>query len=166
MKKYVVFIALFGLTVTAWALSPVEAFYTMPQELCPYFNYTQKKALVEQAVRFEETQDSAFLATAIPNLMGESSHSLGLSDGCLRLQIADGVEYDWLVQADTIYFVQTLCAPVCASVVTKYNSEWGLLQKVECPLPALFVEAKVKGGELIYQDNTPEILDEEERKTY
>lgn len=160
-----VFVLLTCVVLPVHALSPVEAFFSMPDELCPYFNRAQKMVLCNQleAARKENRSDSLY---AVPNLFGTESVPLELTDSLLRIQITDGVEYSWWVCADGIVFVQTVCAPVCSSVVGLYDAGWTWLHDLKPDMEALFVSAHVENGKLVYTDETPLLLDEEEKKHY
>lgn len=72
-----------------------------------------------------------------------------------------------ILTADSIYVIETACAPICSSVVRLINSKGNMLQTLPCPFPhAVFPEAYFEGKEIKWRDNTPELLDEDEKKIY
>ncbi len=133
-----------------------EAFIAMPDTLCPFLDVQQRAFLA----------NVASVSDTIPNRLNGKSAVIERTEQALRVHIADGVEYSLLVQNDTINFIQTVCAPVCASIVKQYTSDWQYLQTVAPTIQGVFVEAKLQDGTIIYQDNTPELLDEDEKKDY
>lgn len=140
------------------AQSVADVFLTMPDDLCPYLNTRQRLYLLEYA--------KAGTTDSVVNMFDVPSSVLEYKEDLLRLQIVDGIEYDLFLHADTLYFVQTACAPICHSVVKAYDKQWNLLRNIVPPIQATFVEAVIKDGQLQYIDRTPLLLDEEERKYY
>lgn len=141
----------------------MEAFYTMPDTLCPYYNYAQKRMLCDQLTG---TDSKEYAVQPVPNLFGTESVPLEMTDKVLRIQVTEGVEYDWMISPEGIVFVQTLCAPVCSSLVDLYDEQWHFLHAVESGIDAPFVRAHIENGTIVYTDETPLLLDEEEQKHY
>ena len=67
---------------------------------------------------------------------------------------------------DTLFLIQTVCAPICVSVVSAYTMNWRFLKMIEPPFVADLYSAHVAGDSLVFVDQTPLLLDEEERKHY
>ncbi len=159
MLKRLLFIVLMGLSISVSAqVSVKDAFHMIPDTLCPFLDKQQRLYMIMKA-EFGELD-------TIENRLDGKSTIIELTQQTLRVQIADGVEYGFMVQNDTITFVQTMCAPVCASIVKQYDSEWLYLQTMTPPLKGIFVEAVLQDSAIVYKDNTPELLDEDEKKEY
>lgn len=62
---------------------------------------------------------------------------------------------DTLYSGDSIYIVETACAPICSSCVRVYNKEWKLLGRIPAPWPhAVFPEAWIEDKRIRWRDNT------------
>ncbi len=145
-----------GLSVVGHAQMKVwDVFTSMPDTLCPFVDLQNRVCMVRIAG-----------CDTVPNRLDGVSYLIDQTKYSLRVQIADGVEYGLLLHNDTITFIQTVCAPVCASIVKQYDSEWHYLQTITPPLKGVFVEAMLQDSAIIYKDNTPELLDEDEKKAY
>lgn len=142
-----------------------EAFYTMPDSLCPYFSYSQKQTLIGHLQLALISRKPVELKT-VTNRFGTESTALELTYNMLRLQVTEGVECVWWVGKDEIVFIQTLCAPVCASVATLYDKEWNYMKRLLPDETGIFMKAEVKDDTLVWTDETPLILDDEEKKHY
>ncbi len=81
-----------------------------------------------------------------------------------RIRMADSCYIEVQNYGDSILVVQTVCAPVCSSCVHVYNKEWRPLREVRPAKECTFPLATIRNGQLIWQDNTAEILDDEEKK--
>ncbi len=159
MLKRLLFIVLMGLSIGVSAqVSVKDAFHMIPDMLCPFLDKQQRFYMIMKA-EFGELD-------TIDNRLNGKSTIISLTPQTLRVQIADGVEYGFMVQNDTITFVQTVCAPVCASIVKQYDREWHYLQTITAPIQGVFVEAMLQDTTIVYKDNTPELLDEDEKKAY
>lgn len=67
---------------------------------------------------------------------------------------------------DSVLVVQTACAPICSSVVRVYNGSGTTIRTVDAPFDnAIFPLATIDNGELRWQDNTNDILDEQEKRS-
>ncbi len=148
------FVVLYGV-LQIYGQSPLEAFLTMPMELCPYFNEAQRNAIGQELVVGSREQDSSVLRP-VPNLFGSESRPLSLTDKSMCLEVGEGVEYDWLVEGDTIIFIQTLCSPVCSSVVAAYNKDWQFIRSIKPNVTGVFVRAYIEDDRLMFVDMTPE----------
>lgn len=73
---------------------------------------------------------------------------------------------DTLITGDSIIVIHTVCAPVCSSCARVYNKEWQLIRTLTPPFQSPFPEAYIEDGKLLWRDNYPQLLDEEERKLY
>lgn len=135
---------------------PLEAFLTMPMELCPYFNEAQRNAIGQELVVSSREKDSTVLQP-VPNLFGSESRPLSLTDKSMCLAVAEGVEYDWLVENNTIIFIQTLCSPVCSSVVAEYDMNWQFIRLIRPNVAGVFVRAYIEDDRLVFVDMTPDM---------
>ncbi len=148
---------LLGCSVVGSAqLTVRDAFVSMPDTLCPFLDVQQRAYLLNVAP----------IGDTIPNRFDGRSVLKERTEQNIGLQVAEGVEYTLFVQNDTITFIQTACAPICASVVKQYDGEWRYVQTVRPSIQGVFVEAMLQDSAIVYKDNTPELLDEDERKAY
>ena len=81
-----------------------------------------------------------------------------------RIRMADSCYIEGQNYGDSILVVQTVCAPVCSSCVHVYNKEWRPLREVRPAKECTFPLATIRNGQLVWQDNTVQILDDEEKK--
>ncbi len=81
-----------------------------------------------------------------------------------RIRMADSCYIEVQNYGDSILVVQTVCAPVCSSCAHIYNKEWLLLREVRPAKECTFPLATIRNGQLVWQDNTVQILDDEEKK--
>ena len=81
-----------------------------------------------------------------------------------RIRMADSCYIEVQNYGDSILVVQTVCAPVCSSCVHVYNKEWRPLREVRPAKECTFPLATIRNGQLVWQDNTVQILDDEEKK--
>lgn len=81
-----------------------------------------------------------------------------------RIRMADSCYIEVQNYGDSILWVQTVCAPVCSSLARVYNKEWQIIREVYPPQECIFPFATIQDGRLVWQDNTGEILDDEEKK--
>lgn len=76
------------------------------------------------------------------------------------------VHKDTLIQGDTAMVITTICAPICSSVARVYaidNKVWQLVNTLTGDSTAVFPEAYFEEQQLRWRDNTPELLDNEEK---
>lgn len=74
------------------------------------------------------------------------------------------VTFDTLKHQDTLYIIQTACAPICSSVVHIYSTTGVFITRLYPPFKAVFAEAYIADDRLLWRDNTYMILDDEEKK--
>lgn len=89
--------------------------------------------------------------------------SLGLlaSLGCCAQTL---IHYDTLVVADSMVVIQTVCAPICSSVARVYNKQGAPVRTLPAPNDRwVFPEAYIQSDSILWRDNTPQLLDEEEK---
>ena len=71
-----------------------------------------------------------------------------------KVRLADSCYIETYHYGDSILLVQTVCAPLCSSVVRMYDSQWTLLHPVLAPdnytLPQAFINTN---GTLRWQEN-------------
>ncbi len=71
---------------------------------------------------------------------------------------------DTLVTGDSIIVIHTVCAPVCSSCARVYNKEWQLIGTLTPPFQSPFPEAYIEDGKLLWRDNYPQLMDDNERR--
>ncbi len=81
-----------------------------------------------------------------------------------RIRMADSCYIEVQNYGDSILVVQTVCAPVCSSCAHIYNKEWQLLREMRPAKECIFPLATIRNGQLVWQDNTAQILDDVEKK--
>ena len=134
----------------------------VPDTIFPYLN--QRKEL-ERRVDLADT-------TWFGNDFGGRIRVKSVDSVHVSIQVADDVTFELLLQnrykGDTVYVIQTVCSPVCNSVVTAYDMSrgWNPLFMLQPPFKADFYSATVENGEIVFTDRTPLSLDEEEKKFY
>ena len=72
---------------------------------------------------------------------------------------------DTLVTGDSIIVIHTVCAPVCSSCARVYNKEWHFIGTLTPPFQSPFPEAYIENGKLLWRDNYPQLLDEDELRS-
>ncbi len=156
MKKILLsFSILIACATNIAAQSPIEAFLTMPQELLPYFSEAQRNAIGQQLVIAMQENDTTILH-AVPNLFGKESRPLSLTEKSMCIEIADGIEYDWLVENNKILLIQTLCSPICSSAVSEYDMDWQRIRTIQPDKEGVFIRAHIENDTLVFTDETPE----------
>jgi len=86
----------------------------------------------------------------------------------LLLVITPPVKKDTLIMGDTAMVISTACAPICSSIARVYainNKEWQLVRTLTGDSTMVFPEAYFEEQQLRWRDNTPELLDDEEKKS-
>jgi len=83
-------------------------------------------------------------------------------------QLTDSpVKKDTLMSGDTATVITTVCAPICSSIARVYainNKEWLLVHTLMGDSTMVFPEAYFEQQQLRWRDNTPEMLDDEEKR--
>lgn len=75
------------------------------------------------------------------------------------------VHCDSMQTGDSLLVITTACAPICSSVVQVYNAAGEYLGQIQPPdSKAVFPEAYIEEGKLLWRDNTAAILDEDEKR--
>lgn len=78
----------------------------------------------------------------------------------LTLEMGDGCHAYFTQKGDTIYCIETVCAPVCSSVVKAYDKNWNYVRDVKPTIPGTFVQAFFDGDQnIIWEDNTAQLSD-------
>ncbi len=84
-----------------------------------------------------------------------------------RIRMADSCYLEVQDMGDSLLVVRTVCAPICSSAAALYTPSGQLLHPVlPTTTAAVFPEAHIVSGTLVWTDNTTEILDENEKKHY
>lgn len=81
-----------------------------------------------------------------------------------RYQMADSCVYEAIEYGDSTLLVKTICAPICSSIVGVYDAEGKKIRSIQYQEEAVFPYATIQDGQIIWEDQTEEILDEEEKK--
>lgn len=85
-------------------------------------------------------------------------------DDYLRVRLADSCYYEMQDYKDSVLVVYTACVPACTSVARMYNNEWELLRNITPATQGILPYATIVDGQLVWQDNTVLLLDEEEKR--
>ncbi len=131
---------------------------SMPDSLCPYLDMKQRVVLLEYAN--QNMKDS------VDNIYGGKSAILDKTDNYLSLAVADGFTIELLSDSASYYLIQTACAPICSSIVKQYVANWIFVEEVKPEKPTVFQKATVEDGKIVWIDETPLLLDDEEKKYY
>ncbi|MBR1809166.1 MAG: DUF3256 family protein [Paludibacteraceae bacterium] len=146
-------------TVYVSAQLPVaQRFLSIPDTLCPYLDMKQRVMLLEYANH--NTTDS------VENIFGGKSIVLSKADNCLELQVADGFTMTILADSASFLLIQTACAPLCSSIVKRYVANWIYVEELKPDKQCMLPKAEVIDGRLSWSDQTPLLLDDEEKKYY
>lgn len=91
----------------------------------------------------------------------ENNHLIiGLADSCQVEVVGEPL-------TNEIMLIYTACAPICSSCVRVYRviekGVWELVGEREPTCGGIFPQAFWENGQLIWRDNTPEWLDQEEK---
>lgn len=60
---------------------------------------------------------------------------------------------DTLICNDSIFIIQTICAPICSSHARIYNKEWQLIGFIKPPFKSAFPLAYIEDGRILWRDN-------------
>ncbi len=162
-KSFLILLVFLPLMVSA-RINVQDAFLSMPMQLFPYLNSAERFT----ALAAVEESNNGVIDVQFEN---KTVH-IEVQDEILRIQVTEGVGYTIRTDNDTILLIQTLCSPICSSVVQQYTSSGQLIGNVSIPptaqIPdnALFIQADIVNGQIVYTDNTSLFLDEEEKKEY
>lgn len=160
----VILLSLLYITSSLYAQLPVgQLFLSMPDSLCPYLDMKQRVVLLEYA--------NQNLSDSVDNIYGGHSSVTAKTDNYLCIQVTDGISLELLTDSDSFCLIQTACAPICSSIVKRYFANWMFIGEVK-PVGlsqaerAVFIKAEVSDGNIVWHDETPLWLDEEEKKHY
>lgn len=152
-RKLILSIVFILVGTAVWAMSPIEAFLQMPDALLPFLSNEQRNMIGNELVVATRENDTTVLQP-VTNRFGTTSLPLELTDKTLRIQITEGVEYDWLIEGDKIILVQTVCAPQCASVVSEYDQTWQWVREIKPTVEGVFVRAYIERDCLRWKEET------------
>lgn len=82
----------------------------------------------------------------------------------MHIRMADSCYIELYDYGDSILMVRTICAPICSSWAGVYTNAGKLIHSVSAPQYFVFPLATIKKGQLVWKDNTDEMLDENEKK--
>ena len=143
----------------AFSQLPVsQLLLSMPDSLCPYLDMKQRIVMVEYA--------NKQISDSVENIYGGHSHIAQLTDSYLNMQVADGFTIEILTDSTGFYLIQTACAPICSSIIKRYIANWLYVEEIKPQEKAMFMKAEVQNGDIVWSDQTPLLLDEEEKKNY
>ncbi len=95
------------------------------------------------------------LASVTVNVWGEDTVSVACKTTSQR---------DTLICGDSTIIIHTVCAPICSSHVSVYTKDGKLIGTIPAPLHTVFPEAYIESGNILWRDNTPQMLDDSERR--
>ena len=72
---------------------------------------------------------------------------------------------DTLFSGDSTFVIHTVCAPICSSHVRVYTRNGKLVGTIQAPERYVFPEAYIEDGKILWRDNTPQLLDDSEKRT-
>lgn len=180
---------------SAWSVAQTieKVFLDMPFALNPILDAQQRLELLEYA--------KAGMADSIVNKFGAWSYmpEVDTKRGYLRFSLAKGTEMELLLVRQPndsvchIGMIETVCAPICSSIVSLYDTAWNKLP-VQLPdfeavdfinteacrtdsvpleevinlLPAYFVQAHFAAGsnDIIFSNETIQQLPPDKQKRY
>ena len=138
----------------AFAIKATDAFWHMPLSLCPNLT-AQERLQLSRAVSNGKTDT---INTAIGGKVWVESYDSLLQE--IHVHIAQGVRFSIYCTNDSIMLVRTYCAPLCSSIVTRYNTLWlqgeTILPPDSCILPlAIYNNGQIKWEEqYIYTEDS------------
>ncbi len=135
-----------------------QLFLSMPDSLCPMLDMRQRVVLLEYVN--QQLQDS------VVNIYGGQSRVLAKTDNYICLEAAEGVTMEILADTSSFILIQTACAPVCSSIVKRYIANWLFMEELRPDHETDFMKAVVVDGRIVWSDETPLLLDDEEKKHY
>ncbi|MBR1427097.1 MAG: hypothetical protein IJ581_06555 [Paludibacteraceae bacterium] len=107
--------------------------------------------------------------TALLNQLSFMGGEVGIMNqgAYTRLTLDSCVVEAWDYPGDSVLVVQTVCAPICSSHARIIDKGGKTVRNIVPPYPhAVFPEASIREGVLVWEDHTPDVLDEEELKYY
>lgn len=97
--------------------------------------------------------------------LGGNPEIVSKEEHYMRIRMADScyIElYDY--SGDSILMVRTICAPICSSWAGIYTEAGKLIRSIAAPEHCVFPLGTIENGQLVWKDNTDEMLDENEKK--
>ena len=147
------------LSIFSCAQLPVrQLFVSMPDSLCPYVDMKQRLLMMEYARQG--------MTDSVENIYGGKSRVTSVTDNYICAQVAEGFMLELLSDTAGFYLIQTSCAPICSSIVKRYIANWMFQQRIMPENNAAFMRATVVENRIVWSDETPLLLDEEEKKGY
>ncbi len=152
-------LAISAMSVLSFGQLPVrQLFVSMPDSLCPYMDMKQRVLMLEYA--------NQKMTDSVENIYGGKSVVTNLDENYISVSISEGFTIELLTDSEGYYLIQTACAPICSSIVKRYTGNWVFLQQTVPEKVAAFMKAEVREGKIVWADQTPLLLDEEEKKHY
>lgn len=124
-----------------------QAFLTIPQDLCPFFDVRTAYQMLNLAK--SGVEDSTI------NFFGGKSRVMMVLPDQITLAVADSITYDVCVTDSSIVYIQTVCVPVCNSIVRRYDSQWHNEVRLYPPFEAPFCKSVFEADTLRWIDTTP-----------
>ena len=153
MRRITIYLFLL-LSLCCMAQTAGLCFMSMPDQLCPYIDRHQREYML---IMYGTT------GKCVENPFGGVSCITDNTLNHLRIELTDSISYDILLENDSTWLlISTACAPVCSSVIKRYNGSWTNGVLVKMPIDAPFVKAEVVEGQVVYSNQTPLLRDDEE----
>lgn len=158
--KRIFLIILFALSgIILWAQPTImQHLLTMPDSICPYFDMNARIKMVEYY--------NQSIPDSLENSYGGKSFVSIKTDSYIRLEVAEGFSLEILKDSISFILIQTACAPVCSSIVRQYEGNWMYMREIKPEQDGIFMLAKVIDGNIVWEDQTPLLLDDEEKRHY
>lgn len=160
MLNRILFITLFvasSCLIKAQLTAP-QLFVSMPDSLCPYFDMRTRLLMVEY---FNES-----VHDSVENVYDGKSCVINKTDKYIKVHVADGFTMELIADTTSFYLIQTACAPICSSIVKHYFDYWQYIGEIKPDEDGLFMQAIVVDNQINWEDQTPLMLDEQEKQHY
>lgn len=101
------------------ATSVVDVFISIPDTVCPYFTTEQRMQLITPPYR-----------PVINELQGFSQvDDVSIENQYMHISFTNGVSLELRLLSERCQYVETVCAPICASVIRTYDEGWNLIEQ-------------------------------------
>lgn len=124
----IAFALLAGLSAKAQMSQIAEAWFSMPDSVCPFFTQQQKAFVIMQA---SNSQNRAPITNKFD---GQSFvDSISFSGNYIALRVAENMTWIMRVKDDVISIQQTVTAPRPSSFTLYYDKSWNLIRREHEP---------------------------------
>ena len=144
------------LSILVWCMALTSAhasvdslFIRMPDSLCAYLTPLHRAHLIYTYTR-EKTD-------TITNLFNGSTwvDVYEPENNYLSVHVTPNTQWEIWQQEDNIFFIQTYCAPLCYSILTRYDLHWQNPTPWIPNIRGTFISAHFEDGTIRWKDNTP-----------